>query len=739
MSKNPKISILVPIFNVEKYLRECLDSIEAQTLKNIEVICIDDGSTDSSPKIIKEYVSRDSRFKVITKKNSGYGDSMNRGLAKASGEYVGIVESDDFAEPTMFSKLYDLAKKFDAEVVKSNYFDYYANISETSPNWDSDLGALYFDKQRRVVEKHNTKFELVRKDEVGRLIDPRRMQHIFYQAPAIWAAIYKRDFLKVHKISFLPTPGASYQDTSFNFKVWSSTRRAAFTSEAFLHYRRDNEASSVNSSSKVFCVADEFHEIEKFLNDNDLVEELGPLAQKAKYGAYIWNLRRLTDGLDKQFLDLMSKEYKLADKNGVLDYTYFNLDERRDLREIMDGPKMFLARQKARAKAKVSVIVPVYNVEKYLGATLDSLLRQTMKDIEIICVSDGPTDSSLDILNEYYKTDPRLLIREQANGGPARARNNGMNFATSNYYMFCDGDDTYQPDMCQKMYQAILTSSSDIAVCGVNMIYDVSASSQFRAGDAEYFRMKYDGKVKITSAVIKSTDVSPCNKIFRAALQRKYKIYFPNGMLYEDAGFYSKFILVAQQAYYLQNEKLYNYVRHGGGIMAATARKTPRAIDHVRVIIDVFQFAKEHDLLKEHADLFAYNLRAYYLAAVKHLPDSYRGRLDDMIDKFLDDNARYLNSIDPGILSEIKKIQPKRSGLKRVGSVAKRVVRKPIKAVLPKVSLSYRAQNYVLDAIKELSNKVDLDRQLTNQRMDVLSEELSEIKKLLENQANKTR
>lgn len=99
---NPKVSIVIPIYNVERYLRQCLDSVVNQTLKDIEIICVDDGSTDSSPDIIKEYVDKDPRVKVITKPNSGYGNSMNRGFDMAEGEYIGIVESDDYADPDMF-------------------------------------------------------------------------------------------------------------------------------------------------------------------------------------------------------------------------------------------------------------------------------------------------------------------------------------------------------------------------------------------------------------------------------------------------------------------------------------------------------------------------------------------------------------------------------------------------------------------------------------------------------------
>ena len=92
-------SLLIPIFNVQRYLRECLDSAQTQTLKDIEIVCINDGSTDNSPAIIREYMERDRRVKMIDKANSGYGDSMNHGLEMARGKYAGILESDDFMAP----------------------------------------------------------------------------------------------------------------------------------------------------------------------------------------------------------------------------------------------------------------------------------------------------------------------------------------------------------------------------------------------------------------------------------------------------------------------------------------------------------------------------------------------------------------------------------------------------------------------------------------------------------------
>ena len=166
MSNRVKVSVLVPIYNVEEFLPECLDSLVNQTLKEIEIICINDGSKDGSLKILKEYASKDKRIKIIDKKNTGYGDSMNQGLKKATGEYVGIVESDDFIDKDAFEKLYKIAKDKNVEVVKSNYYEYFGDT-----------------KRDKAVSN------MFPVDEIGEVIDPREKRGIFYQPPCIWAAI----------------------------------------------------------------------------------------------------------------------------------------------------------------------------------------------------------------------------------------------------------------------------------------------------------------------------------------------------------------------------------------------------------------------------------------------------------------------------------------------------------------------------------------------------------------------
>ena len=116
-----KVSIIVPTYNVEQYLVECMESIVNQTLQDIEIICVDDGSTDNSGKILDDYAQKDNRIKVIHKQNEGYGKAMNIGLDTATGEYIGIVEPDDYVALDMYESLYKIAKENDVDFVKADY------------------------------------------------------------------------------------------------------------------------------------------------------------------------------------------------------------------------------------------------------------------------------------------------------------------------------------------------------------------------------------------------------------------------------------------------------------------------------------------------------------------------------------------------------------------------------------------------------------------------------------------
>ena len=127
MENRPKVSIVMPTYNVEKYFRQCMESVINQTLTDIEIIPVDDGSPDNCGAIMDEYAAKDSRIKPIHQQNGGYGKAVNAGINAATGEYIGIVETDDWCDPKMFEKLYTQAKKLDADVCKCDFRYYYGN------------------------------------------------------------------------------------------------------------------------------------------------------------------------------------------------------------------------------------------------------------------------------------------------------------------------------------------------------------------------------------------------------------------------------------------------------------------------------------------------------------------------------------------------------------------------------------------------------------------------------------
>ncbi|MDR1808541.1 MAG: glycosyltransferase [Propionibacteriaceae bacterium] len=320
----PLLSVVVPIFNVERYLDECLASLRAQTLTDFEVICVNDGSTDGSRDIIQTYLDADPRFRVIDKPNSGYGASMNLGCAAATGKYVTILESDDFLDPACYEVLVGLAERHDVEVVRANFFFYW---SQPYPK--------------------DEVCDLIRPALCDRVVNPQREHDIFFVKSAIWAGIYRRDFLAANDIGFLETPGASYQDTGFNFKVWIACTRAWFVQQAYLHYRQDNEASSVNSAGKVYPICDEHAEIERYLAARPERAYLDGVRLRVKFDNYLWNYDRLAPQFKPEFLQRMSQEFA-ADLAAGKDFSEFNRWQKADVERLAKEPEWFHAAWQAK-------------------------------------------------------------------------------------------------------------------------------------------------------------------------------------------------------------------------------------------------------------------------------------------------------------------------------------------------------------------------------------------------------
>ena len=277
-----KISVVVPIFNVEDYIKPCLDSILNQTFTDFEVICVNDGSTDSSLDILKEYAAKDYRIKIINKDNAGYGHTMNLGMDMASGEYFAIVESDDFILPKMFETLYPIAKENDLDFVKSDFYRFYGednnNIIKSLEKLDSS--GKYYNKLFSTRKNHNTYTLLMN----------------------TWTGLYNIDFLRKNNIRHSETSGASYQDNGFWFKTLFYGEKVMFIPEPFYMYRQDNPNSSISNKTKIYAMDAEYDLINNFLEDEGKRKDFLDAFVYAKYHNFHFTMDRIGLEFKKEFL-----------------------------------------------------------------------------------------------------------------------------------------------------------------------------------------------------------------------------------------------------------------------------------------------------------------------------------------------------------------------------------------------------------------------------------------------------
>lgn len=283
----PKVSVIVPVYNVEKYLAECIDSILAQTLKDIEVICVDDGSTDGSSVILDAYAAQNSRVRVIHRKNAGYGAAMNAGIDAAVGEYIGIVESDDCILPEMYETLYCNASAHMLDVIKSDAF-YWLSAHDYKSRIHRKKLDNYYD---RVLDEKD-----------------RRVFFNFYMNT--WTGIYRREFLEEFAIRHNETPGASYQDNGFWFQTLSFCRSAMWLNQAFYLYRQDNPMASIKSRDKIYAMSNEYDYLEKTLTDKNAPKASIELCNYYRLLRHRGTFIRIADEYKREFCNKAIADYE---------------------------------------------------------------------------------------------------------------------------------------------------------------------------------------------------------------------------------------------------------------------------------------------------------------------------------------------------------------------------------------------------------------------------------------------
>lgn len=307
-----KVSVIVPVYNVEKFIDKCLNSLVNQTLKEIEIIVVNDGSPDNSQKIIDKYVKKyPEKVQSFIKENGGQGSARNYGLKKASGEYIGYVDSDDFVEKDMYKKLYNKAKENNYDIVVCGNY----NVSEDYQNKNIDA----------FINNYNTDLE-----------------NIFFGKMAVWNKIYKRDILIKNKLEFKEK--VWYEDLAFTLKAIMNSNTFAFIDEPLYDYLI-REGSTMNNSNvqRNLEILDAFNDILSYIQHNKKEEYFSKIEFLAIDHIYISaivrvlkaeaddkvkreTINKLLDYMNKKFPNYKNNKYiNTLSKNRKIIYKLINI------------------------------------------------------------------------------------------------------------------------------------------------------------------------------------------------------------------------------------------------------------------------------------------------------------------------------------------------------------------------------------------------------------------------------
>lgn len=249
----------------------------------------------------------------------------------------------------------------------------------------------------------------------------------------------------------------------------------------------------------------------------------------------------------------------------------------------------------------ISIIMPVYNSEKYIEKTLYSLTNQTLQDIEIICINDGSTDHSLKILQQHSAKDPRIKVFSQMNGkGPGQARNIGLRKATGKYLMFCDSDDWYERNMCKVLYDLIEGNSVDMVQCHTHLEREFNSTARKKM---DWINSKYNGKYVLNIENFRKVNVVLWNKIWKKSLIDQYHISFPTIINHEDDAFCFSYLLVASSILFVQDQ-LYHYSIRENSLVEQKYNKKSQKMERIIVCEHCGNFLLQNALLQKNKEKF---------------------------------------------------------------------------------------------------------------------------------------
>ena len=428
--KDSLISIVIPIYNAEKYLEECLNSIKNQTYKNIEVIMVNDGSKDNSETICKRFSEDDTRFRYFTKVNGGVSSARNLGLDNVKGEYITFIDADDWIAEKHLELLINSIKKTNSDIGVSSYKEF--NNKDT-----------YYIRVYTKQEKNLLNFEKMNRDKFLSLFPKLMSANVCFNNAV--SKLFRKDLVKNLRFDTSIKYG---EDLDFYFRLYLNVDSISYVDELTYVYRIHGDSTTSN-----FNQEHAEQELNIFKQMYEKIQEIGLPSIH-----YFNKLKKLLE-LRMDFLEnkVLLNEYLDFLKNSEGTVTYPN--------------------------TLISVVIPIYNVSPYLRLCLESIENQTYPHFEVLLVNDGSRDNSKDICQEFIHKDERFRYFEQENLGISAARNTGILNSNGEFITFIEGDDFVDPNYLEELYHTALKNDSEIVV---------ASYKEFNENDNNYYIHVFD-------------------------------------------------------------------------------------------------------------------------------------------------------------------------------------------------------------------------------------------------------
>lgn len=441
-AEQPLVSVVVPVYNVGEYLEDMLRSVLRQSLTQLEVICVNDGSTDASLDVLMRWAAEDPRISVLSQGNAGLSAARNAGLDAAAGEYAIFLDAGDRLLPDSLRRLYDAAVKNKLDFVKG------AVRLKDARSGETELTAPWSHRDCPKLWTATTFAEA-----------PREL----LETVVSFYGLYRIEFVRQSGLAFSPLPDGG--ERGFSVGCLTAAQRLMITDIPVAERRaaeagsppferqivsyaaiRELAAALPQATARLVCQWEFNRVFEEYFRGLERGKDVYALHERIK--EFVWSFD--VNDVGEDFIAAFAhKEYFWTLKKLCLPPRF--------------GERHGIA---AEERPVVTVVMPVYNAQRYLCEAVESVQRQSLTSFELLCVDDGSTDDTPNILREYAARDGRIVVTTQEHAGPGVARNLALDAARGEYVTFLDSDDAFDADYLLKMTDRARSTRADVVVGG---------------------------------------------------------------------------------------------------------------------------------------------------------------------------------------------------------------------------------------------------------------------------------